>query len=77
MSHYLAAISTDDELCVSHYKLLNTISQGTFAKVQVAQHILTDWDKGGCQSHQSGLLQIYLGLPLHEGSKPPKYYKVI
>lgn len=41
MSHYLAAISTDDELCVSHYKLLNTISQGTFAKVEVAQHILT------------------------------------
>lgn len=42
MSHYLTAISTDDELSVGHYELLNTIGQRTFAKVEVAQHILTE-----------------------------------
>lgn len=36
MSNDLAAISTNEEPDIDHYKLLNTIGQGSFAKVRLA-----------------------------------------
>lgn len=40
MSHDLAAISSDKEPNIDHYKLLNTTGQGSFAKVRLVHHIL-------------------------------------
>ncbi|XP_011361609.1 serine/threonine-protein kinase MARK2-like [Pteropus vampyrus] len=40
MAYNLAAIS-DKEPHIGHYKLLNTIGEGSFAKVRLARHILT------------------------------------
>lgn len=40
MSHVLAAISAKQESHVGHYQLLNTLGQGSFAKVRWGRHIL-------------------------------------
>ncbi|KAF6333358.1 hypothetical protein mRhiFer1_008129 [Rhinolophus ferrumequinum] len=40
MSHELTAVSPDEEPDIGHYKLLNTIGQGSFAKVSLNWHIL-------------------------------------
>ena len=37
----LAAISTDEQSHIGRYQLLNTIGEGSFAKVKLARHILT------------------------------------
>nr|KAF6506092.1 hypothetical protein HJG63_007929 [Rousettus aegyptiacus] len=41
MAYNIAAIS-DQERRIGHYKLLNTIGEGSFAKVRLARHILTE-----------------------------------
>ncbi|KAF6344932.1 hypothetical protein mRhiFer1_010296 [Rhinolophus ferrumequinum] len=54
MSNDLAAISTNEEPDIDHYKLLNTIGQGSFAKVRLARHSLMGTDVAVKVIHQQG-----------------------
>ena len=76
MSNDLAAISAKEEPPIGHYEHLNTIGQGTFAKVRTGlAH--SDQDRWGNQSYQSvRLLWTFSSSPLYEGLESPKY-KVI
>lgn len=59
MSHDLAAISTDKEPNIDHYKLLKTMGQGSFGKVTLAWHILTGAEVAVKAIHQQGLLEVH------------------
>lgn len=54
MLNDLAAISTDKYHNIDHYKPLNTIGQGSFARVTLVRHVLTGTEVAVKAIHQQG-----------------------
>ena len=59
MSHGFAAVPTGGEPQLGHYKLLNTIGLGSFAKVRLARHILPGTEAAVKAVNQQGSFGLF------------------